>query len=60
MNSDIYCEQVLSRCSEPFTRTAHRLDWPGPFTRQNIEYVGQDQLLDKNWVNGNEAHLLDK
>ena len=24
-------------CSEPFTRTAHRLDGPGPFTRQDIE-----------------------
>ena len=38
-------------CSEPFTQTAHRLDRPGPFTRQNIECMGQ--------VNGNEAHLLD-
>ena len=24
-------------CSEPFTRTAHRLDGPGPFARQTVE-----------------------
>ncbi len=34
-------------CFEPFTRAAPRLDGLGPFTRQNIEYVGQAHLLDK-------------
>ena len=34
-------------CFEPFTRTAHRLDGPGPFTRQTIEYMGRAHSLDE-------------
>ena len=43
----------------------HRLDGPGPFTRQPIEYMGRARLLDElssKWdrrrVHG-PAHLLD-
>ena len=53
-------------CSEPFTRAAHRLDGPGTFTRQPIEYMGRAHLLDelsskrdRRRVYG-PAHLLDK
>ena len=31
--------------SEPFTQTAHRLDGPGPCTRQNIAYMGQTHIV---------------
>ena len=38
---------LLYLCSEPFIRTAHRVDGPGPFTRQNIECMAHllDELL---------------
>lgn len=47
-------------CSEPFTRTAHRLNRPGSFTRQKIESRAGPIYLTENWINGNEAHLLDE
>ena len=52
-------------CSEPFTRMAHRLDGPGPITRQKIEYMGQARLLDELSSKRDRprvygpAHLLD-
>ena len=38
---------MICICSEQFTRTAHRLDGPGPFTRQLIEQMGQGSSLNK-------------
>lgn len=53
-------------CSEPFARTAHLLDGPGPFTRPPLEHMGRACLLgglsskqDGRQVYG-PSHLLDK
>ena len=37
-------------CSEPFARSAHLLDGPGPFTRRPLEYMGQARLLDERTI----------
>ena len=63
LNNIPWC-QIWYTFSEPFTRTAHRLDGPGPFTRQLIKHMGRAHLLDelsskRERRRVGPAHLLD-